>query len=775
MKTICTLLMLPVFLLCCLPQRSTAQCTAGYNKITLNWDYLDYFTYSGNYTQYLLSNNWALTQHFAFGTNRLTINVPFLTVIQSGENGDNDVDPGDDVQFTTLSLGSETITLQFEQEVRDLEFTIYDLDLSQQMNVSGRNAAGNATTVALSKAASNSGITLINNPGNNPQARAPLALYNNSDKRGAVHVHIEGPVKTVYLTFGGLIGDFWLGKISACSPGSFPNNYYEVSRPISGQPSYVLHSLNNKVYAVNPANGHTQLIFTDNNIPGNGYINSMAYDPYNKILYYTYSHTRQGPPRTVGGRKTLKKYSFITGTISTVLNDITNLGIPVDEDYGVESGGAAFYNGSLYLGIEATSPNHRSDRESVIWRIDFDGSGNPYRGSQVFAVPADNGSGTLLHHFGDLVINNGVLYDFDGVSGRTHIYQYNLQTGEATVYSNPSFVPGAATVDWSGIIYQLYANASNNTQAYIAPYNPVNGSIGTKRTITATPMFTPAIPELSDAAEAYRPPSDYGDAPASYSPVPFTAAAHETDNNLRLGSATDKEWDGMSSVMADADGPDEDAIGAAPPLNVGGRINYTVSNISVYNNTGGTATLVGWLDYNFNGTFEPEEGVMVTIPNSNSQQLVNLSWNNIEVPVTTELRTFLRLRITSSANGMDVHDMNGWFPNGEVEDYAVLIGTILQKGNQPTAPSNNTQVECKVWPNPASSYATVEFTADANTEAEVQLTYNGGKKLIHLKKAVRPGVNQIRLNELQALSAGMYIVRIVMTHQVITRQLIIGK
>jgi hypothetical protein len=782
MKKICTLLLLPLLLLCCLLQRSTAQCTTGYNKVTLNWDYLDYFTYSGDYTNgngYLPSHEWALTQHFSFGTNRLTIDVPYLSFIQGGDNNANDVDPGDDVQFTAVSFGSETITLIFEQEVRNLQFSIYDLDFNQRMNVSGKNAAGDNTTVTLSKAVSNSGISLNSNPGNNPQARAPGSIYGSSDNRGTINIEIDGPVKTVSLTFSGFIGDFWLSDISACSPGNFPSNYYEVSRPISGQPSYVLHSLNNKVYALNPATGLTKLIFTDNNVPGNGYINSMAYDPYNRILYYTWSHTSQGPPRTVGGRKTLKKYNFTTGTISTVLNDITNLGIPVSEDYGVESGGAAFYNGNLYLGIEATNDNQRSDRESVIWRIDFDGSGNPFQASQVFAVPADNGSGTLLHHFGDLVINNGVLYDFDGATAdgnRTDIYQFNLQTGDATVFSSPSFTPGQTAVDWSGTIYQLYANASNSTQAYVAAYNPSNGAIGTKRTITATPMFTPAIPELSDAAEAYRPASDYGDAPSSYSPIPFTAAAHETDNNLRLGTAMDKEWDGMNSSIADADGSDEDGIGAAPALNIGGSVTYTVSNISVYNNTGSNATLVGWLDYNFNGSFEAGEGILVTIPSSNGQQLINLNWNNIQVPFTPALQTFLRLRITSASNGMSTANMNGWFANGEVEDYPVVVGTILQHDNKPLTPSiENTGEQVKLLPNPAVNYTTVRFAAAGNAIAELQLIDNGGKKLMDLKKAVHPGVNLITLNDLQALSAGVYTVRIVINEQVITRQLVISR
>ncbi len=55
---------------------SQAQCVAGYQQAILNWDYLDYFTYTGNYTSangYLPSNAASRTQNFAFGTQRLTI------------------------------------------------------------------------------------------------------------------------------------------------------------------------------------------------------------------------------------------------------------------------------------------------------------------------------------------------------------------------------------------------------------------------------------------------------------------------------------------------------------------------------------------------------------------------------------------------------------------------------------------------------------------------------------------------------------------------------
>src|SRR3712207_2686109 len=53
---------------------SFAQCGTGKTEVTLNWDYLDYFRYSTTYaTGYLASLSQAQTQHFSFGTQRLTI------------------------------------------------------------------------------------------------------------------------------------------------------------------------------------------------------------------------------------------------------------------------------------------------------------------------------------------------------------------------------------------------------------------------------------------------------------------------------------------------------------------------------------------------------------------------------------------------------------------------------------------------------------------------------------------------------------------------------
>jgi hypothetical protein len=156
------------------------------------------------------------------------------------------------------------------------------------------------------------------------------------------------------------------------------------------------------------------------------------------------------------------------------------------------------------------------------------------------------------------------------------------------------------------------------------------------------------------------------------------AATHERRATLTLGSTYDYEWSGTSSALADADGADEDAIGSPPPLNYNATINYSIV-VSVFNNTGSAATLIAWLDYNFDGLFNTGEGVSINVPTNAAAQSISIPWNAIYVPTTSQTRTFLRLRLTSAANAMTTANVNGYFPDGEVEDFSVILGALLPK------------------------------------------------------------------------------------------------
>ncbi|MEO5681985.1 MAG: GEVED domain-containing protein [Chitinophagaceae bacterium] len=718
-KSINKMIALPFILLSFLISYNNAgaQCGAGYNQVTLNWDYLDYFSYSGFYTTtaadvYLASNTQAQTQNFAFGTQRVVITNNYTGTTNLGEDATHTGDAGSyavgnvDVHF----IGNGQITLTFENEVNNLKFSMFDIDRNQKVAFSATNALGVAQNVTITRLGTSILTTLLNGTAlANVSASSSTPLNTVAD--ASMNVDVAGPVKTITInitntgTNGSEDGSFWLSNIIACSAGTFPSAYHIISKPFTNQPGYVLSALDKSIYAVNPANGVSKLLFTD---PG-GNINSMGYDPYNRILYYVYSLTG-----SAGTNTALKAYNFNTKTISTVLADVRTIGIPlvtlasssIVYASGVESGAGSFYNGSFYLGIEATNKNGSgilgtSNREAIIWRIDFDASNVPYRSSQVFALPNDNGTGTLMHDWSDFVITNGILYDFDGagVTTKTDIYHFDMMNGTAVNYPLPlGWTPGQPVVGWNESVYQLYATtAAPAVNPYVALYNG-NGTIGTRFNLTSAPMFTPAIPSVGDGAEAFRPLADFGDAPASYDPVTGDPAVHELDFNLRMGTAESEEWVTRGqSTLANADNF-EDGIGAAANLNFNGTVTYTVNSISLFNNTGSPAVLIGWLDYNVNGVFDPGEGrVSASIPSSTSTQFLSLTWTGIFVPTTAALKTFLRLRITKIANGMTTANATGYMPDGEVEDYPVVMGINLpveitgfdlQKGNGKTAMLN---------------------------------------------------------------------------------------
>jgi hypothetical protein len=680
-----------------------AQCTTGYNQVTLNWDNLDYFAYTGYYVAgtpgyYLSGTGDVTTQNFAFGTNRLTIALS--ANISAGENATHTGEltgyTGDDVQYTPTANG-QTITLTFDQPVLSPNFTLYDIDGSAQIQVEATSSLGLALPVTATK----QGTSILTIAGIYPitptTVTATSTTRNNNDNQGSATFSVAtGNVKSIKITVNTVGSDasFWMSDIIACSAGSFPTNYFNVSKPFTGMPGYVLHALDDDVYAVNPATGVTKKIFTD---PG-GNVNSMAYDPYNRVLYYVNSLTA-----SPGTNKILKKYDFNTETISTVLADITTIGVPivsatsgnVTYGTGVESGAAAFYNGSLYIGIETNNKSSASNllgtsnREAVIWRIDFDASNIPYRSSQVYATPIDNGSGSALHDWSDFTIKDGVLYDFDGAGAgaQTDIDQINMLTGAVTNFNSPAtytpstdrFVPNQPTVDWNGNIYNLGTTnpGGGSITPYIALYNTTTGRIGTKTNLTSTPAYTPAIPSVGDAAEGFRPLVDYGDAPASYDPTSGDPAVHELDSTLNLGTAAarvDREWVTRGqTALANADNYD-DGVGTVTILDP--TISTYVVAVSVYNHTGASANVRGWLDYNNNGVFDAGEASgSVAVSSSTSVQSINLSWSGISTPLTSGSYTYLRIRVASSA--LATSAATGYLTNGEVEDYRVLVDHIV--------------------------------------------------------------------------------------------------
>ena len=174
--------------------------------------------------------------------------------------------------------------------------------------------------------------------------------------------------------------------------------------------------------------------------------------------------------------------------------------------------------------------------------------------------------------------------------------------------------------------------------------------------------------------------SDFGDAPASYGTQGAGAASHRVDftNPLMLGRCVDTETDGQPNATASGDDNalgtsrigncfnDEDGVTFTSPITA-----CTTASVNVFVTlpTGATgAELDAWLDFNRNGTFDATDQIFTS-------RAVVAGNNTLTFPVPCTASagvSYARFRL-SSAGGLGP---TGASPDGEVEDYALILGTV---------------------------------------------------------------------------------------------------
>jgi len=168
---------------------------------------------------------------------------------------------------------------------------------------------------------------------------------------------------------------------------------------------------------------------------------------------------------------------------------------------------------------------------------------------------------------------------------------------------------------------------------------------------------------------------DYGDLPASYETTGYSAARHLTSSEptLYLGEiAPDDEFDGHPTLSADGDnasGVDEEAFSQFPTLSAS-LIEY-VLNVPLVNNSGTDASLFGWIDFNDDGQFSVDEQASALVADSETTAV--LTWNDFTLVAPDT--TYLRLRLTSDTGNINPENSSGSAPDGEVEDYAINVGS----------------------------------------------------------------------------------------------------
>ncbi|WP_370582692.1 GEVED domain-containing protein [Plantibacter sp. VKM Ac-2885] len=173
-------------------------------------------------------------------------------------------------------------------------------------------------------------------------------------------------------------------------------------------------------------------------------------------------------------------------------------------------------------------------------------------------------------------------------------------------------------------------------------------------------------------------PDDFGDAPNSYG-----SASHELNAATYLGWSEDAEAGMQYSADATGDNQvsgtapnqsinDENGVASFDPIVAGRTGNYSVSVLTSNKVPGTPATLVGWIDFNRNGTFEPNEGASVPVPAGTPDGTsVTLTWSGIAAQ-TVAGPSFARFRIGSGTQ-LTTATPTGTGTPGEVEDYALTI------------------------------------------------------------------------------------------------------
>lgn len=640
-------------------QNAFAQCGAGFTSSVINFD-MHYFSTAAlpaGPLEFAIGKNSMRFARSGGASNTLT----GINGTHTGSTGSYST--GNDMEF---SVRNGADTLVFNHEVSNLRFSVFDVDNRQILRVNAFNALGVPVNVGISRVASGT-LTIVGNGTLLGTATADADVRGNNETQGTVNITIAGPVKRVILTFTKSTSGndpIWISDILACNNnatvGTWAVGYQAVATPEMGQPAYMIGSYGDSIVAVDLTNNLVELIYEVGNTnlidtlfaPA---INSLAYDPNNQIVYFA---DNARTPRN----KSIFKYDIKTGIKSTWIDNVEDFGIQLFGN-GMGSGGASFYDGALYIGQDMLFDNE----PVAVYRIDIDAAtGDPIGAYRVWSKLGKTG-GSSLYDWADFIINDGVFYNFNSSASRvvnTGIEHINLNTQGVTAgYSlTTNIIVGSQSgIAYDGTIYHMHDSS----------YQVYNNAGGLSPRVTFSGVQTRA---LTDAAEAFKYPYDYGDAPLSYGLVYHL---FDVTPNLTIGTAVDFEMASESNPTADADDVkntgsinDEDGISSFPLISVA-NASYTVP-VRVSNSTGSTATLYGYIDFNRDGDFDDagEQSAAATVPNGTTIATpINVLFTGLSGG--TVGASFIRFRLASDAT--EAANRMGRALSGEVEDYPISI------------------------------------------------------------------------------------------------------
>lgn len=225
---------------------------------------------------------------------------------------------------------------------------------------------------------------------------------------------------------------------------------------------------------------------------------------------------------------------------------------------------------------------------------------------------------------------------------------------------------------------------------------------------------------------------DFGDAPISYGTLLVDDGARHTSQSLStatgvaplmLGASIDAELDGFPSVGADGDdfNNTDDENGVAAPIAVTTNVATTVTVNVTNNNPLTPATLVGWIDFDLDGTFEASEvsNLVPIPPNTIATDFPVLFLANDTV--LTSGTSYARFRLYPGALVLADVSPTGLASDGEVEDYPVTLTAELDFGDAPASYDEGDLNPARHSPTGLSGI-TASFTIGVGTTVDVELS-----------------------------------------------------
>lgn len=265
-------------------------------------------------------------------------------------------------------------------------------------------------------------------------------------------------------------------------------------------------------------------------------------------------------------------------------------------------------------------------------------------------------------------------FNGDGVFETSERATVDVPTGANGVDVNLNF----GLVPANGVT-QTYARfrLSSDTAA-AAPTGPAQGGEVEDYVVT----ISPAPLETLDWGDA--PDTGVGTDEGNYNTLANdNGPRHVIVDTLRMGLRVDSETDGQPTTNADGDDlnpptalDDEDGVNPLDLTLVEGEA--SVVRVTATNQTEASAILYGWIDFDGDGTFESGERAVAAVPAGSVNTVFNLNFGT--VPTTGVTSTYARFRLsTDAAAGEPV----GPADDGEVEDYQVAIGALIDWGDAP--------------------------------------------------------------------------------------------